>query len=337
MSYDAKKIWFFNPTTTTQQIQSTINTFYESWLKEHTRNDDLKLYHYTTIEGLKGILKKRSIWLTHISTLNDPTELKYGKKLILEIISDEMNKQSEDIINSFFKQLILHINTFDDLFYEVYVACFCESDNLLSQWRAYANRGGGYNLGFKFTSDTKFYHYDDFENESYVILRKILYNPSVQKEYVKNYISLITNSAKELIKNVKDNKERSYRINVQRAAAEYSNILCDLMLSFKNPVFEEEKEWRCILARHYKHKINQLQFRENEKEITPYIETYFIEKNENKYIFPLCSIKFGPILDVEKTKAFLKLFLEKEAKTENKNIIDSDTVVISGAGYPLRD
>jgi hypothetical protein len=32
----------------------------------------------------------------------------------------------------------------------IYLSCFCEDDNLLSQWRAYGT-SGGYSLGFQFS------------------------------------------------------------------------------------------------------------------------------------------------------------------------------------------
>jgi len=32
--------------------------------------------------------------------------------------------------------------------YQFYACCFCEDPDILSQWRTYANRGGGYAIGF---------------------------------------------------------------------------------------------------------------------------------------------------------------------------------------------
>ena len=186
MSYHAKEIWFYNPVRSTPQIRQAIENFWKFWLPEHSTDDDLQLYHYTTIDGLKGIIKNRSLWLTHTSTLNDPTELKYGKEIILNILHSEIGNRHEEIINKFLNSLIGEVNSFDEIMYEAYVACFCKSDNLLSQWRAYGHRGGGYNLGFTFTSNTKFYQTPDHtEKESHVILRKIIYDYNKQQKIVK--------------------------------------------------------------------------------------------------------------------------------------------------------
>lgn len=336
MSYNAKEIWFFNPARSTPQIRQAIEYFWKSWLPEHSTDDNLQLYHYTTIDGLKGIIRNRSIWLTHTSTLNDPTELKYGKELILKILNNEKSNKHEEPIDRFLHALTVEVNRFDEIMYETYVACFCKSDNLLSQWRAYGHRGGGYNLGFTFTSDTKFYHTSDLsEKESHVILRKIIYDSNKQKEIVTNYVSSIISYAKDATKYFKNHG--GPEAWEAMAAMESANILCDLMLSFKNPAFSEENEWRLILARQSHHKAEQLQFKESEKGLTPYFETYLIEKVDGKSFFPLHSIKFGPMLDVSRTKSALTLFVRKEAASENNIKINANAIRISGAGYSLRD
>lgn len=337
MSYDAKEIWFYNPERSDPQIRQAIENFWKSWLPEHSTDDDLQLYHYTTIDGLEGIIKNRSMWLTHTSTLNDPTELKYGKEIILKILNNEISNGHDETIDILLHSLKVQVNSFDEIMYEAYVACFCKSDNLLSQWRAYGHMGGGYNLGFTFTSNTRFYHTPDHsEKESHVILRKIIYDYNKQEEFVTEYVSSIISYAKDAIKYFK-NHGGIPEIWESMAAMEAANILCDLMLSFKNPVFSEENEWRLILVRQSQHKAEQLQFRENEKGLIPYFETYLIEKKEDKSLFPIHSIKFGPMLDESSTKSALTLFVRKEASLESNIEINANAIRISGAGYSLRD
>ncbi|MEU6190491.1 hypothetical protein [Nocardia sp. NPDC047038] len=41
-------------------------------------SNDKQLYHYTDINGLKGILDSGEIWLTHMAYLNDSQEFEYG-------------------------------------------------------------------------------------------------------------------------------------------------------------------------------------------------------------------------------------------------------------------
>ncbi len=336
MSYDAKPIWFYQVSKSSSHIRQAIDKFYRSWLPEHSRSADLQLYHYTTLKGLKGIIGNRSIRLTHTSTLNDPTELKYGKELILSILNNELSNKHEEIIEKLLFALISQIEIFDEIIYQTYVACFCESSSLLSQWRAYGHRGGGYNLGFEFTSDTKFYHTPGHsEEESFVILRKIIYEPDKQKKLITDYVSLIVSYANDAIKYFK-NHDGIPKGWASSAALESASILFDLMLSFKNSVFSEENEWRLILTRTHWYKPDQLQFGENEKGLTPYIETHIIERKEDKTVFPLRTIKFGPMLDISSTKSALKLYVRKEAVSENNIKIDANKIHISDAGFSLR-
>jgi len=336
MSYDAKSIFFLQPSMSTPQIKAAMSLFIERWLPKHSSTADLKLYHYTTVEGLKGILNRRSIWLTHTSTLNDPLELKYGKQLIIDILNEAINNENEDNIKNLLKRLSTYVTAFDTILYQTYVACFCKTENLLSQWRSYAAQGGGYNLGLRFQSNTKFYHtIDDTEENSYVILRKMIYNVNEQKELVSNYISFIIKSSKEALKSFKE------RDDIPEAwpfiaASECVNIFFDLILSFKNPVFQEEKEWRLIKVMEAEHKPEILRFREISEGLIPYLETFIFDDLEGEYTFPLFEINFGPMLDNARTKSVLELFLNKEAASSNKIKIDASSTKISGTGYILR-
>ena len=44
------------------------------------------LYHYTTADGLKGIVENHELWATSAYYLNDLTEIMYGYQLIDEAV-----------------------------------------------------------------------------------------------------------------------------------------------------------------------------------------------------------------------------------------------------------
>jgi hypothetical protein len=53
------------------------------------RHDELtRLYHYTTIEGLKGILESEEIWATDVDYLNDGSEYVYAERFIEDVLTD---------------------------------------------------------------------------------------------------------------------------------------------------------------------------------------------------------------------------------------------------------
>jgi hypothetical protein len=54
------------------------------------------LYHYTTQEGLLGIIKKQKIWASHLQYLNDASEGQIFTKLLLDEFNQRATTESED-------------------------------------------------------------------------------------------------------------------------------------------------------------------------------------------------------------------------------------------------
>lgn len=52
------------------------------------------LYHYTTLEGLKGIISSNALWATHYKYLNDSSEVDYARSIISEALADTIEKNS---------------------------------------------------------------------------------------------------------------------------------------------------------------------------------------------------------------------------------------------------
>lgn len=53
---------------------------YHVQLSQRVINENI-IYHYTSYEGLKGILSSQKLRFTDYKFLNDPTEIEYCKKL----------------------------------------------------------------------------------------------------------------------------------------------------------------------------------------------------------------------------------------------------------------
>ena len=92
-----------------------------------------RLYHYTSVSGLRGIIDSGNIRATHLGFLNDlsegraaATDEAYREKLA------ETDKRSPLFIASFCRHLEPHQ----------------QKNGLLSQWRGYAGEGGGYCVVF---------------------------------------------------------------------------------------------------------------------------------------------------------------------------------------------
>src|SRR5262249_41031170 len=119
------------------------------------------LHHYTDLTGLKGIGSEHDLWLTNALYCNDEAEIKLGIQVAREQIKTlrdapaapkkkslkkERSKKKENSDKK--KEYLDHL---DKALSEppkegVYICCFCENGDDLSQWRAYGADGNGVSI-----------------------------------------------------------------------------------------------------------------------------------------------------------------------------------------------
>ncbi len=122
------------------------------------------LYHYTTVEGLLGIVRSRSLWVSDVEFMNDAQELRFGRPELRAALVEQADRlcppESEDSPDcsraTLLRSAAEHLDQPAGIFasrqwHAVYVACFCESEDLLSQWRGYGS-SGGFAIGFRRSS-----------------------------------------------------------------------------------------------------------------------------------------------------------------------------------------
>lgn len=117
-------------------------------------------YHYTSLEVFLKMLEEYNennkvinFHGSYISCMNDPLELKYGFRKVMEILPSIENRlqihkddrlsqiiASEEVIENFIK----HLN---DHFKLPFVVCFSNHKDYLPQWEMYGNHGKGLSLG----------------------------------------------------------------------------------------------------------------------------------------------------------------------------------------------
>src|SRR5215213_3016940 len=112
-------------------IREEVKTFVKDLRRAWPVSDlPAKLYHYTTAQGLLGILTSKSFWATDLNFQNDAMELKYASNLINEILDVKLNKQDERL-EEFWKHSRLYLRLNSGAL-DAYATCFCENGNLLS-------------------------------------------------------------------------------------------------------------------------------------------------------------------------------------------------------------
>lgn len=111
-----------------------------------TEEPNRPLYHYTSVDGLYGILGSQSLRASAIQYLNDSLEFKHALGVAREYLY-RREKESSEAVRRLLQSLRDQLERI-----EMFTVCafsFSEDGDLLSQWRAYCPPGGGYSIGFR--------------------------------------------------------------------------------------------------------------------------------------------------------------------------------------------
>ncbi len=281
------------------------------WLAKHKTNEDLIIFHYTDLQGFKGIIENRELWFSHVTSLNDPQELLYGRNIIETEIDKKILSKKYILIKPYLREIKQYLDYLASNIFDFYVSCYCFGGNLLSQWRSYADQGGGYSLGFRLDNNIKFNIVQNAEDiTDDIILRKIIYDPVDQKKIVETFLDKYLDVLLSEVNTIKSAEKLLI-------VAHCLSILQELMICMKHPTFSEESEWRLIYVRKSNNPSEEINFREKENILIPHFKINFYKGvNDDKY-FPLNKIRFGPTLEAVRTKASIRLFLEKKIRVGN--------------------
>jgi hypothetical protein len=253
------------------------------------------LFHYTSLEGLLGIIESNSIWATNILYLNDASELNYAKDLFRsQLVYFQKNLGNALMPESqFFQEIIENIEYFI-IGKDFFVCSFSEEDDLLSQWRSYCPGGIGFSLGFKLTKLK-----ECVKQQKFTIM-PCCYNKAEQKEKINKCIN--ETSLRFRNENEPDWQSLSFELIIE---------FIKLAPTFKHPKFQEENEWR-IIAELYPptalpNKYYELfKFRPGQSMIVPYIEISLPKGEENLIID---KIVVGPTHEPQLSKGSVETLL----------------------------
>lgn len=199
------------------------------------------LFHYTTAAGLLGILNGANIWASDLRFLNDAQESVYARDMVIEAIANMENpvtrpehqahKHGEPAVETFARYQEFVLDELKDSEFGVYVTCFCESGDLLSQWRGY---GKDHGYAIEITKDAL--HNAVSEIPTYPPasgLFKVSYGLEAARSVVENAVQQVAD----------------FNLNHPGVKAHYSALAVSSMLAqAKHPGFSEEREWRLVVG-----------------------------------------------------------------------------------------
>jgi hypothetical protein len=231
------------------------------------------LYHYTTAAGLLGILRNSTLWATDLRFLNDAQEAIYAQELVTNAVRGMKNpvldpghfayEMGEAAVETFAQYREYVLDALNSAEFGVYVACFCESGDLLSQWRGY---GADHGYAIELKADALATALGGLNTYPPATgLARVRYGSDAAADVVSLAVEAVAD----------------FNLNHPGVKAEYKALhLAALLATIKNPGFYEEKEWRLFAAfdRYQQGPIvdpvshEPTRFRSTPMAIVPYIE-----------------------------------------------------------------
>jgi hypothetical protein len=189
------------------------------------------LYHYTSGEGLLGIVTSARLRATNFAYLNDFVELTYGVDVVRRVVTERFtHSELENSVRmvTYVRDILLDTLTAEA---DLYIVSFCTERDLLSQWRGYGAPAGRFCLAFR--------------TEGLMDLRppcrldRAVYAPETQEQRVHNAIQLAVDALAG--RDFDPNADFPRRVAMQLAAK-----IRRALPFFKHPGFSEECEWRLL-------------------------------------------------------------------------------------------
>ena len=221
---------------------------------------------------------------THIRYLNDEQEYKEGKELLEKLVHKNSKKA---------------LKTPND---EIYVACFCDNPDNLTQWKYYGSNSG---IAIEFSTKNVYLNY----------CNQVNYSPEFDIRF-KPFDVFYDNHMEAI--NYFNSLDR-------RMCSEYAQNQA-LIPYMKNHNFDGERESRIVLYNLKKSKrgkpASTAQYRISQGIIKPYLGMrLFYKGSEAEKNIPIKSVTVGPGINADKICYSLCQLLEPE-KTKTINYID---------------
>lgn len=277
-----------------------------------------RLYHYTDVQGLLGIIQSQTLWATHVDYLNDSSEVQYARRLVVEMLTAYEAEAKLDVSRAILSRAR---ETFDLVAAtDLYVLCFCEQGDLLSQWRGYGRGGDGYAIGIDAASLVA-----KRESMGEFFFGKVEYDSDRQRQLLALVIETLVSG---VAPHVAAEPSATKAAALDECARLMRRVLWFALVTFKDPTFVSEQEWRVISILSHRESETRVKLRAAGNRLAPYLDLDFKQSKalpEGK--IPIVEVRHGPTLQPAMAKAGLKLLLRRYGYPD---------AVVEGSQIPLR-
>lgn len=236
-----------------------------------------KIYHYTSVAGLKGIVGKE-FWVTEQHFLNDSTEFQIGTEVFVDVLKKHI--LNEKVLERFETRLREEMNEIyrmgrleEELaFSGEYVISFCLDEDSTLMWSEYSDFMG-YCMKFDFQKLL-----DSFPDR-HIFHGKVVYDHEEQLQCIERtfeneifkYPEFAYASSWEDLNHLKDTEIEDL--------VQYSSVICDIYnMFFKKSCFAGEYEYRFVFScghdggKYRKEELVPLHFRIKDEVLIPYVK-----------------------------------------------------------------
>lgn len=283
--------------------ESPILNFQELYRKhcsEETNTRFLELWHYTSADGLLGIVRneksehgKLHFWFTRSDCLNDTSEGTHILFLFRQVCSELL--QENTITQSFYdaiknaeipnhqfvnfpvpaRENFTHESILDCVPCHAYICSFSLKEDSLDMWRYYSKGTGGYGLKcYSLLFDKyKDYEYSDYEVDAmFSLIRsyRVIYSDEEKKQILKDIITDTFSAYK--------NSDKMEEDKYQEAKGFIQYTLKIFQFQFKHECYSSEQEYRFVFYVPYnkpellENKMPNIKFRTQNGMPIPYID-----------------------------------------------------------------
>lgn len=204
------------------------------------------LYHYCSVDTFTSIIQNKSLWLSDAEKTNDYTEMKWLFSKIREVIDQTLEMYKAEFPAELLQKVsCVAYEVSENLvlkkapivrYAKCFFTCLSETQDLLSQWRAYGNDGKGIAIGFNTELFRAF-----LKNTDYTFT-KVIYDTNMISDFLH---AAIDEELRWAIQSSIDEKKQQFdemELKINVAMLIYS--IWQEGFVYKNHTFFEEREWR---------------------------------------------------------------------------------------------
>ena len=204
-----------------------------AWSQRHEEIPHV-LYHYTSADGLIGILTTKTIWLTDLRYMNDLSELQYSRELVAKSFE---SRAADSGLSETERDFIKRIrSTFDPL---GRLLSFLRI--LLRKRKPSKSVAGISRQRWRVCDRVRFFHLLRLMSRP-CVLRKVVYEQDEQMRLVDFVVDEFLAAIRTEIE--APNGQLVGNTFLTELCQAFRSVMGELLFCFKHPDFKEELEWR---------------------------------------------------------------------------------------------